>query len=72
MACIETGRDRHPILREHDVDALAHLASSTEDKAESWMMLTWDKTFMDALDEAFYATFQNVEPCGNGRAAFFR
>jgi hypothetical protein len=45
LACMETGRSRHPILREHDVYALAHLARSTESEDESWMMLTWDKTF---------------------------
>lgn len=45
-ACYASGKDRQPILREHDVEALAHIASSTENKGESWMMLTWDKTFI--------------------------
>lgn len=57
MACIETGRDRHPILREHDVDALAHLASSTEHKSESWMMLTWDKTFIHVAQKELPSAF---------------
>jgi hypothetical protein len=46
LACMATGRDRHPILREHDVFALAHLSRSSELEDESWMMLTWDKTFI--------------------------
>lgn len=45
LACLDAGRSRHPILREHDVYALAHLAGSTENEDESWVMLTWDKTF---------------------------
>jgi len=56
-ACIETGRDRHPILREHDVDALSHLARSTESESESWMMLTWDKTFINVAQKELPSAF---------------
>jgi hypothetical protein len=56
-ACIETGRDRHPILREHDVDALAHLGRSTESEGESWMMLTWDKTFIHVAQRELPSAF---------------
>ncbi len=56
-ACVETGRDRHPILREHDVDALAHLARSTESETESWMMLTWDKTFIHVAQKELPSAF---------------
>lgn len=57
LACIETGRDRQPILREHDVDALAHLARSTEVEGESWMMLTWDKTFIQVAQNELPSAF---------------
>jgi hypothetical protein len=57
LACIAIGRDRHPILREHDVDALAHLASSTEHKGESWLMLTWDKTFISVSQQELPSAF---------------
>jgi hypothetical protein len=56
-ACIETGRDRHPMLREHDVDALAHLARSTESEGESWMVLTWDKTFIRVAQKELPSAF---------------
>lgn len=57
LACMESSRDRQPILREHDVDALAHLASSTELKNESWMMLTWDKTFISVAQKELPSAF---------------
>ena len=57
VTCIETGKDRHPILREHDVEALAHLAGSTEQKGESWMMLTWDKTFIQVAQRDLPSAF---------------
>src|SRR5690606_15033316 len=50
-ACINSKRDRHPILREHDVYALQHLAGSTEQENESWIMLTWDKTFIEVAHD---------------------
>ncbi len=57
LACLETGRDRQPILREHDVDALAHAARSTENEDESWMMLTWDKTFIHVAEKELPLAF---------------
>jgi hypothetical protein len=56
-ACIETGKERHRILREHDVDALAHLARSTEHENESWMMLTWDKTLIHVAQKELPSAF---------------
>lgn len=57
LGCMETGRERQPILREHDVDALAHVARSTENEDESWMMLTWDKTFINVAQKELALAF---------------
>lgn len=56
-ACIKSKRDRHPILREHDVYALQHLAGSTEQENESWIMLTWDKTFIEVAHDNLPGAF---------------
>jgi hypothetical protein len=71
FAAMKTRKDRPAILREHDVDALAHLAASTEQHGESWMMLTWDKVLIqvsqDELPSAFVASpemaMDFAQPC---------
>jgi hypothetical protein len=71
MAVLTGGRERTPILREHDIAALQHLASSTENLAESMMMITWDKHFIgvsrDALPSAFVVSpemaLDFAQPC---------
>lgn len=71
LECISSGRSRPTVLRTHDVDALMHLAVSTEQKSESWMALSWDKSFVAAsrndLPAAFAITPESAidfaQPC---------
>jgi hypothetical protein len=57
QACIASKKERHPLLREHDIDALAHLAAATEQNGESWMMLTWDKLLIQVSQNELPSAF---------------
>ncbi len=57
LACMATGRARPHILREHDVYALSHICGSTEYEDESWMMLTWDKLFVQVAQSEVRRAF---------------
>lgn len=40
------GREKAPVLRRHDVAALAHVDSAFTTKREAWMLLTWDRALI--------------------------
>ena len=57
IACSDSNRARPAILRCHDINALQVLAAKTELKNESWMMLTWDKLFIDVAHKNLNSCF---------------